>query len=64
LELTRREQEILDLLVAGHNTRAVARLLVISLATARTHVQHLYRKFKVNDRTQLVLAALAWRERR
>jgi PAS domain S-box-containing protein len=60
-ELTRRELEVLRLLAAGNNTRAMAERLQVSRATIRNHVQHIFGKLGVHSR--LEAAAYATRHR-
>ncbi|MFB3737386.1 MAG: response regulator [Candidatus Velamenicoccus archaeovorus] len=55
--LTRREREVLGLLVKGAGTEAIARALVISPQTARTHIQNILAKLGVHSR--LEAAAIA-----
>ena len=57
-ELTSREEEVLDMLTQGHNYKDVANLLFISETTVKTHVNNIFQKLQVNDRTQAVLYAL------
>ncbi|MBQ2644206.1 response regulator transcription factor [bacterium] len=57
-ELTYREEEVLDMLTQGHNYKDVANLLYISETTVKTHVNNIFQKLQVNDRTQAVLYAL------
>jgi two-component system, NarL family, response regulator LiaR len=56
-DLTKRELEVLALLVQGLNNEAIARQLLISPATARHHVSACLQKLGVANRTQA--AALA-----
>ncbi|RZQ64711.1 response regulator transcription factor [Amycolatopsis suaedae] len=55
--LTAREREVLHLVVAGLSTEDIAGRLVISLATAKTHVSRILAKLDVRDRAQLVVLA-------
>ena len=55
--LTRREREILRLLTAGFNTRAVAERLRLSPATVRNHVQMILDKLGVHSRLEAVAYA-------
>jgi two-component system, NarL family, nitrate/nitrite response regulator NarL len=55
--LTGREQEVLRCMVAGQNTRAMARELEISYATARSHVQNVLMKLGVHSQLQAVAYA-------
>lgn len=52
--LTRREQQILDLLAQGLNAKTLARQLHIKYVTARNHIQHLYEKLGVHNRAEAV----------
>ena len=47
--LTRREREVLDLLVAGHRPVEAASALVVGMPTIRTHIRHILRKLGVNS---------------
>jgi DNA-binding NarL/FixJ family response regulator len=56
--LTSREQEILQLLVKGLATKAIATKLSISHATVRNHIRHIYEKLHVHSKSQAVVKAL------
>ncbi len=56
--LTQREEEVLDLLTQGVTYKGVAQKLFISETTVKTHVNNIFQKLQVNDRTQAVLYAL------
>ena len=56
--LTQREEEVLDLLTQGITYKGVAQKLFISETTVKTHVNNIFQKLQVNDRTQAVLYAL------
>jgi LuxR family maltose regulon positive regulatory protein len=58
--LTRREQEVLRLLVAGASNQEIAIQLVISLATVKKHVSNLLSKLGVDSRTQAIARARDW----
>jgi DNA-binding NarL/FixJ family response regulator len=55
--LTRREREVLALVGGGLTNDEIAARLVISPATARTHVGRLLTKLDARDRAQLVVIA-------
>ena len=56
--LTPREMEVLGLMKLGRSNREIAADLVISLGTAKNHVEHIMTKLDVSDRTQAVVKAL------
>ncbi len=56
--LTQREEEVLELLTQGVTYKGVAQKLFISETTVKTHVNNIFQKLQVNDRTQAVLYAL------
>lgn len=56
--LTPRELEVLQLLAQGYENREIAERLVISEATARTHVSNIISKLHLASRTQAALYAL------
>ncbi len=56
--LTPREAEVLAMLMRGHSADRIAHVLVVSIATVRTHIQAILRKLEVPS--QLAAAALAW----
>jgi DNA-binding NarL/FixJ family response regulator len=56
-DVTVREQEVLELVAEGLANREVAARLGISTRTAQKHVENLFKKFGVHDRTELVTFA-------
>lgn len=56
-ELTEREREVIALVGEGLNNDEIAARLVVSKATARTHVSRAMVKLGARDRAQLVVIA-------
>lgn len=54
--LSPREAEIFAFLARGHTPAFIAKTLVISESTVRTHAKNIYRKLGVSSREQLILA--------
>ena len=55
--LTEREGEVLRLIAAGRSNSEIARLLFVSEATVKTHVNHIFAKTRSRDRSHAVLYA-------
>ncbi len=56
--LTRRQMDVLRLLVQGQSTRAIGERLGVSAFTARNHIQNTIRKMGIHTRVQAVAAAI------
>jgi len=56
-QLTPREQEVLGLLARGLSNPEICKELVISEATAKTHVARILQKLDLRDRVQVVIYA-------
>lgn len=55
--LTRRELEVLVLVGEGKSNRDIARELVLTEATVKSHLSHVFRKLGANNRTSAVAVA-------
>ncbi|MFI6504761.1 response regulator [Nonomuraea typhae] len=55
--LTDREREVMTLVAAGLSNNEIAERLVLSPATAKTHVSRIMTKLSVRDRAQIVVLA-------
>ena len=58
IQLTRREREILHLLVEGFSYKKIADKCSISYATVNTHISHIYEKLQVKSVAAAVAKAL------
>src|SRR5690606_34128874 len=56
--VTKREEEVLQLIADGCSTPEVAARLYISQKTVKNHLASIYQKLDARDRTQAVLAAV------
>ena len=56
--LTPREVEVLELAADGNSRGGIARTLLVSPATVRTHFEHIYAKLGVHDRAAAVAQAM------
>ncbi len=59
LKLTRREYEILQLIIKGHSNSDIANNLFLSISTVKTHISNLYTKMNVKRRAQAIVKAKA-----
>jgi DNA-binding NarL/FixJ family response regulator len=58
-DLSRREIEVLELIARGTGNKLIADKLNISASTVKTHIQSIFQKLEVNDRTEAVTKALS-----
>ena len=58
-ELTPREAEVLALIAEGLTNSEIAERLVVSAATVKSHVNHIFAKIGARDRAQAVVYAYA-----
>ena len=56
--LTKRELEILYLLIGGQSNRQIAKELIISIHTVKAHIESIYRKFGVHNKVQAAIYAV------
>ncbi len=55
IELTRREQQVLDLIARGLSKKLIARVLDIVESTVKVPVKHLLQKFNFKSRTEAAI---------
>ncbi len=58
IKLTRREKDVLTLLVQGSSNKNIADIMFISEKTVKNHLTSIFRKLGVKDRTQAAVYAL------
>ncbi len=58
IQITPAEKAVLRALMESDTNQEVAERLCVSRSTVRTHLRHLFDKFKVRSRTGLVVAAI------
>ena len=58
VKLTKREKDVLALLVKGSSNKDMADTLFISEKTVKNHLTSIFRKLNVKDRTQAAVYAL------
>lgn len=56
-ELTDRELEVLRLIAQGLTNHEIAETTHVSVSTVKTHINHLFRKARIRDRTHAVIFA-------
>lgn len=56
-QFSKRELEVLSLLGHGYTNKEIAQLLTLSPNTVKTHLNNLYTKLEVNNRTQAAAEA-------
>lgn len=56
--LTKRELEVLKLIVEGFDNYEIAEKLIISFQTVRNHIRHIYEKLHVHSKSQAVAKAI------
>lgn len=59
IKLTRREVEVADMVAKGLSNCEIARGLTLSVRTVDTHLNNIYRKLHIRNRTQLAMRIAA-----
>ena len=57
-DLTPREMEVLKLIAAGMCNKEIAEALVLSEKTVKNHINNIFSKLQINDRSQAMLYAI------
>ena len=55
---TKREQEVIDLLIQGYNNTEISNKLMITNHTTKAHVASIYKKLEVSNRVQATVKYL------
>ena len=58
VDLTEREQEVLQLVVQGNSNQQIAEALVISITTVKAHISSILSKLQVSSRTEAIAFAI------
>jgi DNA-binding NarL/FixJ family response regulator len=58
--LSRRETEVIGLVIEGLSNKDIAAKLAVSLATTKSHIRHILHKLGVTDRTQAAVSAIRY----
>ncbi len=58
VKLSDREREVLRLVTEGYTNRQISSILFISVNTVKTHVNSIFNKMGINDRTQAAVLAI------
>ena len=53
--LTKKEKEVMKLLLLGKTNKEISDTLVISQSTAKAHLEHIFKKLNVHNRLQAVI---------
>lgn len=53
--LSRREEQVLQLLLAGKSNKQIAAALHITISTVEFHLKNIYAKYQISSRTELIL---------
>ncbi len=53
-QITKRENEVVKLVLSGKNRKDIAKELVIASSTVQIHIKNIYRKTRVNNIISLI----------
>jgi len=56
--LTQKEAEIIKYLAQGKNNNEIAKIMYVSVHTTKLHLQNIFQKLEVNDRTLAVVESI------
>ena len=52
-QLTKQEQNVLDLMLENNSNKAIAEALFVSLSTVKSHINNIYKKLNISSRDEL-----------
>jgi DNA-binding NarL/FixJ family response regulator len=55
LELTQRQHDVAELVACGHSNKSIARLLNITEGTVKAHLNAIYMRLQIRNRTALAV---------
>ncbi len=61
--VTKREQEIIELILQGKSNREIEKEIFISIYTVKNHIQNIYTKLGVRSRTKLIQFVLDYQQK-
>lgn len=56
--LTKREEQVLNLVLRGHSNKSMAKILSVTSHTIKAHLESIYRKFGVHNKVEAVIFAI------
>jgi DNA-binding NarL/FixJ family response regulator len=59
IQLTPREQDVLNLIGVGSTNREIARQLYITEGTVKSHLTHIFNRLNLRNRSQLAIYAIS-----
>ena len=59
-DISKREQEIIELVIKGKSNQQIEEILFISLRTVKTHLYNIYQKVGIKNRLQLLYKIQRW----